>query len=100
MNREHLVAMRQQVLDLLLPLIMNGEGEPTERFSLIISAIRAGAGTDDLYNKAFEVANSIEDAEEKRMALYDLLGEIEADIDQLDDTSIEVNSSSEQTKSS
>lgn len=83
MDREHLIVVRQRILDSLLPLIMDGDGEPAERFSLIVSAIRAGAGTDELYDKAFEIANAIEDAGDKRAALYELLGEVEADMEQL-----------------
>ena len=83
MNKDHLTSVRQQILDSLLPLIMNDNGDPAERFSLIVSAIKAGAGTDELYDKALEVAGAIENEEDRRVALYDLLGEVEADIDQL-----------------
>lgn len=85
MNKEYLLKTRQQIIESLSQLLLTSEGSPSDRFEMIITAIRAGAGSNDLYNKAIETVGAMETAESKQQALFDLLSEIELDLGNLED---------------
>lgn len=86
MTRETLLELRKQINDSLLPLVLDGEGDPRERADLLIGMIQAGNEDESLYRKAFEVVNNIDDTQQKTDYLFRLLGEVETSLQTIDDS--------------
>lgn len=99
MNSQQLLAIRQQILDSAVPLVLENDSAPADRFDLILRFLRytnGGAQTSDLYKKAYESAIAFETSEERLEALLQLLGEIDAQIDNAPTAEASENSQTEQ----
>ena len=81
MDQDQLLNLRAKIVDSALDLILKGTGEPSERFTFLLSIIRTGRSDKALLTKAYELASSIEDEDTRLSALLDLLDEVQFDID-------------------
>lgn len=81
MNKDELIALREQLLAEITPLVIENVGDGADRFSLLLRIIQSGHATEDIYTKAFKSAHAIEDTAEKLDALMALLDEVEVDLD-------------------
>lgn len=89
MNREELLALRTQILDATVPLVLESESLGDDKFSLILRLIHGGNATGEVYQKAYETAQAINDKEDRLSALLGLLDEVDIDLsdDQIEDNS-------------
>lgn len=81
MNKEELLLLRKQILDAVSPLVLNGEGDARSQLELLLGVIRSGGGGADIYRRAYELANGLEDPGDRASALLELLSEVELDIE-------------------
>lgn len=84
MDKNELLLLRKQILETVSPLVLNGEGDARSQLGLLLDVIRSGGGGADIYKKAYELANGIEDQGERASALLELLSEVELDIERAD----------------
>lgn len=76
---EKLTALRQAIIDNIVPLLDSESLEPLERFKLL-SRLAQAQGKATLYEKAFNVASSL--GEEERLQSYmTLLDDVDYEID-------------------
>lgn len=89
MENKELLAVRQQILDSALPLLLNTSTASGEQFDLLLRFLRYSSGVhaSEIYQKAYQAAMSFENADERLQALLELLGEVDAEIDQDSGTS-------------
>jgi len=80
MNREQLLALRKQILDATVPLVLESESLGDDKFSLMLRLIHAGNASGEVYQKAYEAAQAIQDKEERLSALLGLLDEVDIDL--------------------
>jgi hypothetical protein len=80
MNKEQLLALRQQITDTLSPLILDGDGSPEERVDFLMNIVRLGNADQAIYAKTFETINQLQDVSQKTNLLLELLSEVESDI--------------------
>ncbi len=81
MNKEELLGLRERILAATVPLVLETAANGTEKFSLLVRIIHAGNASSEIYTKAYEAAQAIEDKDERLSALMDLLDEVELDVD-------------------
>ncbi len=79
MNKEELQKLREKTIESALPGILAGDaGDKQANFEMVIRMIQAGAArSNSVFNKAFELANGIEDENARMDALLRLLDEID-----------------------
>ena len=80
MNKDELLALREQLLAEITPLVIENSGEGTDRFGLLLRVIQSGKASHDVYDRAYESAKSIAEGPEKLTALLALLDEVEVDL--------------------
>ena len=81
MNKDELIALRERLLAEITPLVIENAGDGVDRFSLLLRVMQGGHATSQIYAKAFESANSIDQSPDRLEALLALLDEVEVDID-------------------
>jgi hypothetical protein len=83
MNDQELLSIRQQILETSLPLLLDSNSAPEEKFDLLLRfmSLNAASKTSSLYKKAYETALSFQDSGERLDALLRLLSEVDAEID-------------------
>lgn len=74
-----LVSLKEVIFNDVLPLIDSGSLEAGERYDLY-SRLAQSRGKSELYEKAYQAAKEIGDADEKLRAYLDLLGEVDFEI--------------------
>lgn len=84
MNHNELTALRAQILNDIVPLVIENEDNGSEKFSLLLRVIQSGNGTKELYARAYESAKKIPDTNERLNALLALMDEINLDVNQLE----------------
>lgn len=80
-QQQQLLSLRAKIVESALPLILDGNGAPEERFDFLLNIIRAGSANGELFTKAYELAMSIEQPDQKLPALLGLLEEVQYGID-------------------
>lgn len=85
MDIKELEKLRQKTIEGVVPAILEDEGDAQSSFELILRLIQTGSVEDTkIYNKAYELANKIEDKTAKSDAMFRLLEEIDITLDQLE----------------
>ena len=84
MDKNELTSLRNEIVSVITPLSINEIENPYDQFQMMIRLIQSGNVSKDIYRKAFECANSIEDSQDKLEALMTLLDEIDIDISSSD----------------
>lgn len=79
-KQQQLLEIKRKILDTLVPLVVNQDGEPTERAETVLSLIDLGNSSPDLYNSALEIVNKVEDTALRTDYLMRLLGSVQADL--------------------
>lgn len=81
------VDLRNKVISQIGPLLGVEGVDPVERFelSLRLSQIEGGIAS---YRRSFEAASALDDGIDKLRAYMDLLGEIDLEIQQIDDDTL------------
>ena len=80
MNQDELVALRAKILGDLTPLAIDGVENTPDRFNLLLRIIQSGNADKNVYDKAYDLARTIEDKDQKLEALMSLIDEIDFDI--------------------
>jgi ribosomal protein L12E/L44/L45/RPP1/RPP2 len=62
-----------------MPLVLDTSVNGGDRFSLLLRLIQAGNASEEVYRRAYESAQQIEDANERLDALISLLDEVDFD---------------------
>lgn len=91
MDKQQLLDLRQKIVDLAMPIVMDNDGSPEEKASLMLDIIRAGSADNSLYSKTFEAIQKIEDKDVKVGLLLDFLSEVESGIENIDSQSKSAN---------
>jgi hypothetical protein len=81
MNKQTLLELRKEVSDNLLPLVLESEGPAEDRIELVMNMIRMGNADESLYRRAFDTIMTVEDKNQKAAFLFELLSEIESEIE-------------------
>lgn len=82
MSNSELLSLRTQILSDIVPLVLESTGDTADRFSLLLRIIQAGNASGDIYRRAYESAQKIEDVNDRLEALLSLLDEIDFDANQ------------------
>jgi len=80
MNKDELLALREQLLADITPLVIENSGDGIDRFGLLLRVIQTGKAPQDVYTRAYESAKVIQEGPEKLNALLALLDEVEVDL--------------------
>lgn len=78
MSKEQLLSLREQIMNDITPLALDGGGGAAS-FGILLRVIQAGNATGDVYAKAYESAKQIQDKDQRLNALLSLLDEIDFD---------------------
>jgi uncharacterized membrane protein len=83
MNKEELLNIRKQIMDASLPLLLESNAAPEDRFDILLRFIRLNSATKTsaLYKSAYDTALSFEDSSARLDALMRLLGEVDTQLD-------------------
>lgn len=79
MKKEELVALREQILSDIVPLVLDSADDGADRFALLLRIIQAGNANGDVYKRAYASAKAIEDSNDRLSALLSLIDEIDFD---------------------
>jgi len=82
MDNDQLVALREKILQDIVPLVLDNAQNGADRFDLLLRIIQAGNASGELYSRAYESAKSIEGGDDRLEALLSLLDEIDLDVNQ------------------
>ncbi|MCL2870004.1 hypothetical protein FWF48_04380 [Candidatus Saccharibacteria bacterium] len=78
MDKDKLLTLREKILSKSLPLVMGDNDNKQAQFETILRIIQAETiNNEDIYEKAFDVADSIDDESAKMDAMMRLLDEID-----------------------
>ena len=77
MDQTGLVSLRKQIVNQMQQMAFDGDGEPNARLQIMLEMMRSDSATTDMFPKAYEVAQQIEDSDEKMNAMLDLIFEID-----------------------
>lgn len=80
MNNDQLAGIREKLVKEIEELALSGSGDPVSRFQVILEMIRAGRGAGELFEKASDLLELVEDEEEKMDLMLDLVAEIDKKI--------------------
>ncbi len=86
MNASDLIALRDKILQDVMPLVLDNAGDSSDKFSLLLRIIQGGNASVDLYNKAYETAKAISAPEDKLTAMMSILDEIDVDLRNVSDS--------------
>jgi len=78
MSKEQLLSLREQIMNDITPLALEGSGGAAS-FGILLRVIQAGNATADVYSRAYESAKAIQDKDQRLDALLSLLDEIDFD---------------------
>lgn len=78
MSKEQLLSLREQIMNDITPLALEGGGGAAS-FGILLRVIQAGNASADIYSKAYESARAIQDKDQRLDALLSLLDEIDFD---------------------
>ena len=73
-NEDTIENVKRQAFDALVPLVDQIEGEPEQKFGVIMNALRV-SHNDALLQKAFDIAQQIPDTGIRAEALIDIINE-------------------------
>ena len=77
MDKNKLRELKQSINDTVFPLVLGGNGDPEERFSVLLNVIRIGNADEAVYQQAYEIANKVEDENVKLRLMNELITEID-----------------------
>lgn len=81
MNREKLLEYRGRVMEAILPGLLGDLPDKRGQLETLMRLLEVGAiRNEDVYEKALNLANEIEDGSDKQNALLRILGEIDAEL--------------------
>lgn len=79
MRNEELIKLRGQILNDIVPLVIDNADDGPDRFGLLLRIIQAGDAKAEVYKHAYASAKKIEDKSEQLNALLSLVDEIDFD---------------------
>ena len=79
-KQQQLLEVKRKIITNLVPLVIDGEGEPAERADAVLSMIDFGNAAPELYEKGLEIITQIDDDTVKRDFLLRLLGSLQLDL--------------------
>lgn len=79
MSNNTLLALREQILGDIVPLVLESTDDGADRFGLLLRIIQAGNASGDIYQRAYESAKKIENVDDRLEALLSILDEIDFD---------------------
>lgn len=90
MNQD-LSDLRTKIVDSVQELALKNEGDPLARTQVMLEMMRADTASSEVYIKAYEVAQQIEDANERMDVMLDIIFEIDRKVaaSQLDSEKVE-----------
>ena len=88
-------SLRQSIIQSITPLMDDASMDPSERFS-ILSRLAQTQGSLEYYQKAFDVAQQL-DQEEKLRSLLSLLNDVDFEIDERQERPSESNGAEDPT---
>ena len=80
MNRDELLALREQIVDTTRQLALDGNASTEDKIDILIGLIHSGDSSPELFHRAYETASSLESDDKKMDAMLDLLYEVDARI--------------------
>lgn len=80
LDKEKLLALREAILDKLLPLIESEGIDPEDKFTLTLQ-IADLRQSSELYQKAFDIAGAIDAQGDKMQAYLDLLSSVDGELE-------------------
>lgn len=88
MDRDSLLELRKQIVQSAQQLALDGAGTPESRLLVLLELIRTNDASQEVYNRAYELAKSQDDDDAKLSGLLDLLFEIDQAIARDQDQSL------------
>lgn len=85
MQKDQLVELRNKIAQSAQELALKGEGSVEDRLQILMSIIRGGDASLEVLTKAFELAESIQNDDDKLGAMLDLLYEVDARLVDIDE---------------
>lgn len=79
-KQQQLLEVKRNILDSLVPLVIESDGDPNERADTVLSIIELGNASVELFNKALEIITRIEDTSIKTDFLMRLLGNVQSEL--------------------
>lgn len=79
-KQQQLLEVKRNILDNLVPLVIESNGDLGERADTVLSIIELGNASVDLFNKALEIITHIEDTSVKTDFLMRLLGSVQSEL--------------------
>lgn len=80
MEKEQLIELRKKIVASAQEIALHGDGSAADRLQILLSLIRDGVGDTNVLSKAFELAQTLENPDDKLSTLLDLLYEVDAKI--------------------
>ena len=80
MQRDQLLELRSKIVESAQQLALNGQGTAEDRLQVLLNVIRSGDASLEVLSRAYELANGIENDDDKLTALLDVLYEVDADL--------------------
>lgn len=80
METQELKDIRAKILSDITPLVLESQGQPADRFELLLRIAQSGNATTAIYRQAYDSASAIEPADERLRALLALLDEVDFDV--------------------
>lgn len=77
-RQEQLLGIKQRILNTLVPLVIDGQGDPIERADAALAIIELGNASPELYEKTLDVISRLDDADTKTDLLMRLLANVQS----------------------
>lgn len=80
MQKEELLKLRQKIVESAQQLALNGNGSTEDRLNILVDVISSGNVTTEVANKAFELAQMLDDDDQKLSAFMDIIYGVDQNI--------------------
>lgn len=77
-RQEQLLGIKQRILNTLVPLVIDGQGDPIERADAALAIIELGDASPELYEKTLDVISRLDDVDTKTDLLMRLLANVQS----------------------
>ncbi len=77
MQKDQLLELRSTIVATVQRIALEGGGSVTDRVQVLMGIVRSGDATQEIFAKIYELANSIEDEDEKLDIMLTLLYEVD-----------------------
>lgn len=85
MTHDELIALRTKILTDIQPLAIGMVESESDQFDLLLRIIQTGVAGAEVYNKAYTVAQSIENVQDRLDSLMAIVDEIDFEVGRLED---------------